>query len=614
MSHQGNNNTAELAMSGTIRILFVVQDPWIWSSLRSVWHASVKNSHFTVKVVLSPFFHHLSSTVITLINMKQRLIDDGVSFCTIDFLNLEQYRPHVVFLQNPYDTTRPEFLRSVQLVKAGAKIAYVPYGLEMGGGVWNLKNQFDSELHRLAWRIFSRSERHKKMFAKYCSAGDSHVVVTGHPKFDLINIDSNSFLSEEITKKIDGRKVILWTPHFSVFGSFIWSTWQLYSEYILTEFTQRQGLFLLIRPHPILFKTLHQSGIWDADAEKYFRKTIKNSLNIGLDENPDCHAAFAVSNALMADVGSFLLQYLPYGKPLLYLHLQNGLGMNDDGELVNSLYVAASNEDIKHFIDMISDGLDTRKSERELATSEFLSNLDQNIGEKICQHIYSSITAGDTWSPKFSPSAMAQQQSASNLYWINAVTTYLAPPEYYKKKEVILEEVLTRLPAFRNIIDLGCGDGKFTMQLAKHAQIVMAYDISEVLINRAKSNAIALCTTNINFYHGEFEHITPFEKFHLVSAMGVTSCIIDDSKFLFFINKLKAFAQEDAFIFMIDTLSTVTDQMATDQNGYIAKYRSIDDYRSVLLRAGFIIQDEILIKEIVESNSINKLFIMRLCG
>jgi len=596
-----------LEQNEAVRVVFIAQAPEIWSSWRSVWMAAKKDPRFVTKVVLSPFIHPHSSQAITYDKMRQCLIDEQVPFCSSEYFDVDGFRPHVVFVQNPYDETRPEKFKIDRLIKSGARLAYIPYGLEMGGGEWNIAAQFDSLLHRSAWRIFARSERHKKMFSKYCSAGNSHVVVTGHPKFDSQNANTSLKAPEQLIDKIRGRKVILWTPHFSVGDPPTWSTYKLYGELILKEILSRKDLFLLIRPHPLFFQAMRQNNLWGTEGEQGFRQMINDSNNIALDENADYQQAFLVSDALMTDVGSFLLEYLPTGKPILYLHHPDGLGMNDDGELVKYLYTAICKADISSFIDMIALGEDPRKLERQAVLPEFLFGLKTDIGEKICQHIYSCISAGDTYFPQLSNGSGGQY--SSEQYWEKCSYTYLATPDYYDAKESILGKVLMQLPKFEKGIDIGCGDGRYTFILGKHVKEITGYDISSSLINKAKEAAVALNAGNISFVTQEFEKILPYEKYDLVTCFGVTSCIIDDIKFLRIVDKFKMLSRDGAYLLLIDTLSSAQEQSVTDQSGYIAKYRAIDDYRGLVVRRGFVLKEEILIKEDTESKLVNKLFV-----
>lgn len=597
----------KLEPNEAVRMFFIAQSPAIWSSWRSVWKAANKDSRFIAKVVLSPFIHPYSSQALTYDEMRQCLIDEQVPFCPSEYFDVAGFRPHVVFVQNPYDETRPEKFKIDCLIKAGARLAYIPYGLEMGGGVWNIAAQFDSLLHRSAWRIFARSERHKKMFSKYCSVGNSHVVVTGHPKFDSHNANTCFKAPEQLIDKIRERTVILWTPHFSVGDPPTWSTYKLYSEFILTEIQSRQDLFLLIRPHPLFFQAMRQNNLWGIEGEQGFRQMINDSDNIALDENADYLQAFSVSDALMTDVGSFLLEYLPTGKPMLYLHHPDGLGMNDDGELVKYLYTATCKADIANFIDMIALGEDPLKLERQAVMPEFLSGLGTNIGEIICQHIYYCVSSGDIFFPRQSDDSI--EQCNSERYYENCSHTYFSNPEYDDAKESILATVLMQLPKFQKGIDIGCGDGRYTFLLGKCVKEITGYDMSASLIEKAKEAAIVLNVGNISFVTQELEKIVPFEKYDLVTCFGVTSCIVDDIKFIRIVDKFKMLSREGAYLLLIDTLSSVQEQSITDQSGYIAKYRAVDDYRSLVARRDFVLKEEILIMEDIGSKLVNKLFV-----
>ncbi|MDF0729874.1 methyltransferase domain-containing protein [Pseudomonas entomophila] len=595
-----------------VRVLFVAQHPSLLSGWRSVIRQINEDPRFVAKVLLCPFLHPFSSASATLQTMREALIAENISFCTADSMTPEHFRPHVAFVQNPYDETRPTRFKSTALVQAGARLAYIPYGLEMGGGAWNLKAQFDLPVHRHAWRIFARSERHKAMFAKYCRSGNNHVVVTGHPKFDNKPVEStptDNALSL-LAAKAKGRKIVLWTPHFSVTDIPTWSTYKLYHETIFETFAKRQDLFLLVRPHPLFYKSMRDNGQWGEEGETAFRLMLENSGNMALDDATDYQNSFNASSALMTDVGSFLLEYLATDKPLLYLHHPEGLGMNDDSTLIEHLYKAINKKDIVKFVDMIASGEDSYLERRLRAKSDYIFGLNQNIAKNICDSIYSSLSLGDDWSPVFDPTH-SDGQLKSEGYWRDSTATYLAPPEYYEKKATILEEQLSNLKNIRNAIDIGCGDGKYSLQIARHAKHVQAHELSANLVAQAQEAASLNNAENITFIQNELDDIIPFEKFDLVSCLGVTSCIIDNLKFIHFLQRLKALAKPGATLMLIDSLSTTVDQFAEDQSGYQACYRSISDYKALITKLGFDLSEEILITEATERQLINKLFIFK---
>jgi len=592
-----------------IRIAFVVQHPNSWLNFRSVWEFASRDPRFQAKVILTPFIHAAVAGASCLDSMRNLLLQEKVPFMNSQYVNMESLRPHVVFLQNPYEETRPVEFRQHAIRGAGARAAYIPYGLELGGGVWSIRAQFDTAVHRSAWRIFARSERSKAMYGKYCLAGNDHVAVTGHPKFDR-KIESTP-LPHHIAEKAKGRKIVLWTPHFSVGEPVTWSTYTRYSEKIFSEASRRDDFLLLLRPHPLFFRTMIERRLWTLEDEASFRQKIEDSANMALHESAEYDDAFSAADALMTDVGSFLLEFLPTIKPILYLHHPEGLGMNDDESLTQALYTAGRDDDISNFFDMLAKGEDPLLDARRQALPEYLYGLNENIGKNICEHIFSALSSGDMYSPFDATVLRENLQDTSENYWENSQNTYLAPPDYYDRKEVILRDVLKKLPEIGKAIDLGCGDGRFTFVLAEHAGTVSAYDISPSLVQAASEKAALEQVENVSFHVGELDAVLPFEKYGLVALMGVTSCIIDDLKFLRTLDQLPQLCGPGGFLIMIDTLSMGGQQTAADDTGYVAKYRSVDAYRKLVQDRGFDLLEDVEIKKDTDRSLINSIFLFK---
>jgi 2-polyprenyl-3-methyl-5-hydroxy-6-metoxy-1,4-benzoquinol methylase len=599
----------KLLYGEAIRVAFIAQHPAIWFSWRSVWKAFSETPGVKVYAVLTPFIHPFSSTD-TYDEMRQLLLDEGIPFFTYEFFDLNVFKPHVVFLQNPYDETRPAEFTSLALTERGCRVAYVPYGLEIGGGACNLNWQFDLPLQRSAWRIFARSDRHQRMFGKYCRSGNGHVVVVGHPKLDALSEISSLKIDESLQNRIAGRKVVLWTPHFSVGNPPAWSTFELYVEPILSAMEKRKDLFLLIRPHPMFFQAMLEKQVWDVGGEQQFKQRIANSHNLALDEDPNYLTAFAVSDALMADVGSFLLEFLPTLKPILYLYHPQGLGLNDDGEIVEHYYQAKSTDDIAPFLDMVCRGDDPMRLGREAAIPEYLYFVDGQVGKRICEHVVNALLISDSGRPNVA-STLANQSEA---YWREASTTYLAPPDYYDRKEDELRKLLAQLPRLNNVLDIGCGDGRFTMILAAHALAVDAFDISEKLINLAKEKTANAGVSNIRYWRGGIEGFSPDGMYDMVSCMEVTSCLIDDSSFIYLLDRVRSVTRHKGLLLLVDSLSESGSKKSSDQSGYVAHYRNVQAYCQSIQRRGFSLVQEITLVTVESNQLINKLFLFRLEG
>lgn len=594
-----------------LRIVLVAQHAAIWPSLHSVWKAAVSDPRFDVKVLIAPYIHHLASASVTLDDLREYFMANNVPYAYSEQFNLGAYKPHVVFLPTPYESTRPENLTINKIKEAGARIAYVPYGLELGGGAWNVRAQFNSTLHNSAWRVFVRSEHSRKMYGKHCQVGNHHVVVSGHPKFDINLVGERPPGGGSYKTKIGDRKVVLWTPHFSIGAARKWSTYDLYGDAIFDEFKKHEDLFLLIRPHPLFFRAMRARARGGSSEELGFRQRIDLSDNMALDEELDYHSAFSVADALMADVGSFMLEFLPTQKPILYLHCHDGLGMNDGGELAQVLYRATGVVDIVKFIDMVRNESDPMCDERLASIPEFIYGLsaDTTAGERVVDYVYSAISKGDSYSDDGGVGGAKQEQSET--YWRNSSNTYLAPPDLYDLCEDALRVALSELPRFSRAIDIGCGDGRYTLQIAASVDRVTGFDTSAHLIERAKEVAVGNGVLNASFYVEELDSLAPEEKFDLVVCMGVTSCLINDFKFLRTLDKFEQLSTCAAYLIMVDTISTDCDKVVEDASGYIAKYRCEEEYLKLVLRRGYRLVTERIIREDSSRDLANKMWVFK---
>ena len=597
-----------------IRVAFLVQHSSIWPSWRSVYNAAGKDPRFSVCVVLTPFVHPFSSEAKAYEDMKQCLLSEGVPFCTADYFDPASSRPHVVFIQNPYEETRPAHLRIDRLSAAGCRITYIPYGLELGGGAWNIGAQFDTALHRSAWRVFVRSERSRTMFGRYCLSGNNHVVVTGHPKFDATNIPPET-APRKLLDHIAGRKVILWTPHFSVGTPPSWATFQTYGDYILSEMRRRPDLFLLMRPHPLFFKAMREHNAWDAGQEKAFRNELNATENFALDEAADYHTALSVADALMADVGSFLLEFLPTGKPLLYLHCEGGLGMNDDGEIIDALYAAYGLSDITSFIDMVARGEDPRKHIREAAVPDFLFGLDLNstAGERICEHIHQALNAGTDWSRLPVRARESQPDQVLQLH-SEQDDEILFGTAHQTRKMAALDSVLDTLPRFDNTLLVGTGVAELLKRLAENTERLSVNTADDASVEATQRAAAEGVPDNVRVLAQELPLLAPTEVFGLVCAIDATSTLADDVQFLQVIEKFRLMTRPGGLLLLIESLSTRHDRLHTTASNACRKFRSDEDFKALILRQGFASKAEVIISEADDEGLVSKLFVFELAS
>lgn len=588
----------------TIRVLFLFMAPTIWPSMESVWKICQQDKRFCAKVVLLPC-EYQDRRLSQLTDAHKLLISKEIPFFYGETFSIEKYKPHVVFVPVPYLDMLPKEYSIEKILQHGGRIVYIPYGLEIGGGGFNTQYQFNLQIHQIAWRVFARSERHRKMFSRYCSSGGGNVVVTGHPRLDLIHglkgIKLNNIKLEE---KIANRLVILWTPHFSVGKEPGWSTFEKFSENILSEFEARTNLFLIIRPHPLLFNKLKETGLWSHQDQENFISRIENSHNMVLDKSISYHDAFTHSDALMADAGSFLLEYLATEKPLLFLEHPNNIGLNDDRNVVDIMYRSDGSNAINKFLDLMANKKDPMKRERINKIPEYLYNIDGNAGLRIINHIFEAIKNKDDFYPK--QLLQSQPHKNANTYWTNSTNTYLAAPEYYDRQESEVKRLLAQFPLFEKGLDVGCGDGRFTLVIASYVRHITGIDISDSLIEQAKQRTFTAKKNNVEWRKESLEKLTCSSIYQFISCLGVLSGFIDETLFIHAITQFRALLKPNGILLTKESLSYSYPQK-TDSGSYVAIYRNINDYLHAIQSQGFKLKQKIILGEDKDKGLLNVL-------
>lgn len=373
--------------TGKIKVDFYFQWPPGWTNFESVIHAMLNHPGFDCQVVVVPYLNWQATDINGDIQ-RAILKDKGIEYIGFEDYSLELRRPDVVFLQNPYDDARPDVFRSDYLFQRGVKIAYIPYALDTGIGEESMIYQYNLLCQNIATWIFARSQRHKDEFAIQCQAGNDHVYVTGHPKFDYYEERYNKKL-----KKEKGVTTLLWTTHFVLPGEVkMYTTFNHYCDAFI-KLMMRDDIYLIIRPHPLFRQWINSASQLAQD--NYERLVFTSSMrnNVEWDFDANYQDSFSRSDALIADAGSFLLEYLPSKKPILYLTHETCHGLNRTADFIYSSYdVAWQEEDIHKFVNNVVNNVDERKPLREKVLQEELFIDDKTTaGDKIANIIYDSL-------------------------------------------------------------------------------------------------------------------------------------------------------------------------------------------------------------------------------
>jgi hypothetical protein len=297
----------------------------------------------------------------------------------------------IVVFDNPYDALRPEVLQSSSLASRGVRTALIPYGnnnIAVGPEIAAML--YDSALHRLAWRVFARSEAQRSLVARHCEVGAEHVQVLGLPKLDRIVNATSPVAEAGVSTWAAGRPVVLWNPHFSV-GEGGWSTFDRYLTRIVDYFSRRPQAALVVRPH---FRLAHDARVLGGSLAAMMTElatAAEVNENIVVDSSQDYLDSFRAASAFVSDLSSLITEFVPTGKPVLYLHREDGPGVNEDAEYLLALEVATSWEALESFLDDVLAARDRSADRRRLVLQRHFAYLDGRSGERIADHLVRSL-------------------------------------------------------------------------------------------------------------------------------------------------------------------------------------------------------------------------------
>jgi hypothetical protein len=295
------------------------------------------------------------------------LTEKNIPFVHWEKFPLKDRPADLVFLQNPYDSTRPDGWKVGDLVRAGHRLCYVPYAVEFGGDRDDVLYQFNMPLQQMAYAVFARSQAHRRLFAEHCIAGDRHVIVTGHPKFDDLSRQDAVAPDPEMIAFAAGRPLVLWSPHFDVKlnGTRFcdgYSTFMRWHEFILEEFARRPELAFVVRPHPTFFSAMEERGLMSRAELDAFVGRCSGTGNVLLHRKPDYFPLLMATDVLVSDASSLLLEFGVSGKPVCYLHNPCGpvaqAAYELDLDYIRERFTWATTEvQIRAFLDGIPDAI-----------------------------------------------------------------------------------------------------------------------------------------------------------------------------------------------------------------------------------------------------------------
>lgn len=410
MSSAGSSSNASVAPPAPgLRVLVLVQRPESWANVEDVVACLRGQPGLHVDVLALPYDHSQADRrTESAQSLHALLVKQGVP-ATCWFPGMpppSRGAYQVAVFTAPYDRERPPSFHFREVARRVHRTVYIPYGLAVGAGTRNLRFQFGQPTQRHADLVVARSGLEKALYERYCPTGSRHVVVLGSPRLDRLANLGEFPVDANLVRQVGGRTAILWNSHFSFpikySDGMEYSTFDRMAGDILRFAASTPSIALVWRPHPRLFREILEAGLLTSGQVEAMRKELA-AAGVIIDDRPDHRHAFAVASALMTDLGSFLVEFLATGRPMLYLENLAGEGPNEEGlRIIQGCETAANGAQAIEFMTRVMNGVDASAVPRENARRIVLPHLGEGAARRVAEAIQ-GIGSGVAVTPGLGP-------------------------------------------------------------------------------------------------------------------------------------------------------------------------------------------------------------------
>ena len=382
----------------TIKVAFLLIHDAVWK-YEGIYGLMAADKRFEPVVIVCPFTTFGDETMLREMNRAYENFK-GRGFNVVKFLNettgtrvniKKEIQPDIVFFTNPHFITTEEYYFTNYL---DCLTCYVPYNF---GNSHLYEMMYNQLFHNSLWRLFAETEIHKGYSVKFAFNKGRNVIVTGFPGTDIF-LDRN-YIPPDIWKQgKNKRKRIIWAPHHSIDNDkslVSYSTFLMFHDFMIELAEEyKDNIQIAFKPHPLLADRLYIEEGWGKKrTDSYYAKwdDIENGqLALG-----DYIDLFLTSDSMMHDSGSYLIEYLYTGKPVLHLDRDENITdrMNDFGVLAYKQHYHAKNrEEIRAFIESLLNDQDVKKEERkEFLTSHLLPPNHKSASENVYSEVVKQV-------------------------------------------------------------------------------------------------------------------------------------------------------------------------------------------------------------------------------
>ena len=245
---------------------------------------------------------------------------DEIDAGSLSIVNRKELNIFSIFFASGHIFCDTESFNKDYILKLFAgNISYIPYGISVSAAPYSRVHQYRLPVHRLSKFIFVPSEIIKKRFVSFSNFPSKKIVVASHPKADRV-LD---FIKSQDKSLIYKDKIrILWNCHYSK----EWGNFDIIAKPLLNYIKDKDWLHIFLSPHP--FFDISDWSLSEEDLRDW-QECLENKKIIIDNETNYCQQ-LASSDALLTDGSSVIYDYLPTGRPILYISSKRNYKILDE--------------------------------------------------------------------------------------------------------------------------------------------------------------------------------------------------------------------------------------------------------------------------------------------
>ena len=375
-----------------IRVIFLMQVASFWPAQESVYKALACDPRFDVRLICydEPIDKSIKTNT-----TRQYLQENGYDFVPWEDFDIDDFNPHIAFLQTAYDSNRRAVYKSENLKDRGCRVIYIPYGIEIADTRHARHDHFERPIISNAWKVFTFSDEMRNEYLAHIRSRID-IVATGLPRFDALYHKETFLPNPEIIERANGRKIVLWKVHFpkviTQYGQSIVVTPEI-QEYIdfANKLDDYNDLFFIFMPHP-RFREFNDDPVVKAQT-KQLMSILENKDNVFIDDADDYRPSLLNSDAIIVDRSAVMIEAAAADVPILYMANANYYEPMTEAvrPLVESYEQGTTCKDIVAFIDRFRNGIDQNKIGRNAAFAQCIPHFDGQCSARITENIVRSL-------------------------------------------------------------------------------------------------------------------------------------------------------------------------------------------------------------------------------